>query len=53
MAALLFHGLWRRERERGVRRERGSWTGDMTLMREERQSGGGGGGGGGGVGWGG
>lgn len=44
-----------RERERGVRRERGSWTGDMTLMREERESGGGGGGGGGGsgVGWGG
>lgn len=40
-----------RERERGVRRERGSWTGDMTLMREERESGGGGGGGG--VGWGG
>ena len=35
--------------ERGVRRERGSWTGDMTLMRDERESGGGGGGGGGGV----
>jgi len=39
MAALLFHGLWKRERER----ERESWTGDMTLMREKRESGIGGG----------
>ncbi len=48
MTALLFHGLWKRER--GARRVRGSRTGDMTLMRErekrESENGGGGGAGG-------